>query len=271
MRAFIRAGVPYCFGGVLLLALAGCSESPQGFIKKENVALNQTLDSLEAIAAEAPEQTLGAERIALPADSPAIDMDDIGSYSIEGRANAQLFTVQDLTDPEEQSPGLHLFPALKTWQAVKVMVKDGLIDDTQGDAVPKLQHFANWRYAVVLKVQTVQAPQISSPPVSTNVTETTTYSSGTFAGGAMKGETLIYDLKDASFLGGFAFAAESSQRVESTSYGGEEEGGLQRQMDRDFTEQIKQAVFKGLLKRLPSGRVYMSGNLRQRVLNEKGK
>ena len=271
MRTFLKTSVQVFFGLFFLFLVVSCSDSPTDIITKKNSELNNTLDNLNAIAAKISDQTFDSDKILLPADSSTIDMNDIGSYAYEGNSNAQLFTVQDLLDPDSQSNSMHLFPSRMTWQSVKAMVKDGKFPKSKEESLQTLKRFFNWRYVVVIKTRSVQAPQIESQPVSTNVTDNSFRASGTFTGGRIEGDVLIYDLNDNRFIGGFPFTAQSSENVESTTYGG---GGgnedLQQQLDRDFTEQIKKAVFYGLVDRLPKDRVYMNGNLRQRVMTEKG-
>jgi len=248
-----------------------CSDSPAGIIRKRQSGLNRTLDNLNAVAAKVSEQRLGSDKVSLPAKAPVMEMDDIGSYSYDGTFNAQLFTVQDLLDPDAQSPGMHLFPSRATWRTVKAMVKDGKYPKSEEESLQAIKRLSNWRYGVVIKARSIRAPQIESQPVTTNVTDKRVYSSGTFSGGLIEGDVLIYDLDDLGFLGGFPFTARSSDHVESTTYsGGSGSEGLQGQLDRDFTEQIKQAVFFGLIDRLPNDRVYMNGNLRQRVTSARG-
>jgi hypothetical protein len=272
MKQLFRVITRLMLGVSLLIWLASCSESPSRFIKKRHSELNNTLDNLNAIAAKVPTQTFDAETADLILRTPVIDLDDIGSYGYEGSANAQLFTLEDLQDPGEQSPAMHLFPSLMTWQMAKSMVKDGNFPHVKKDALQALNRFARWRYAIVIKTRSVRAPQVASPPVSTNLTNKAVYSHGMFTGGELAGDALIYDLNDASFLGGFPFTAQSSDHVESTTYDGDDpNAGLQSRLDRDFTEQIKKSILYGILDRLPQDRVYMSGNLRQRVILERGK
>lgn len=252
--------------------LVSCSESPKGYISKNQPALSKTLGGLDAVAGSVSGQALDSDTISLPADSPVLSVDDIGNYAYQGDANAQLFTVQDFLDPAGQSPAMHLFPSRKLWQTVRTMVKDGRFETPEPESLQTLKAFSNWRYAVVLNTRSVQPPRVESDPVSTNVTDQAVDSSGTFTPGSIEGDALLYDLADARFLGGFPFAAQSSESVESITYGGGNANeGLQQQLDRDFIEQIKKAVFYGLIDRLPKDRVYMNGNLRQQVMTEKGK
>ena len=272
MRTFFRASAQLCFGLLLLLGMSSCSESPAKLVAKKQADFTRTLDNLNAIGGKVSDQKLGSETIALPAKAPVMDLDDVGSYAYEGTANAQLFTVQDLREPDEQSLGMHLFRSRATWQTVKAMIKNGKFPASEQEALQSLKCFSNWRYAVVIKARSVQAPQIASPLVSKSMTDNAVYSSGTFTSGLIEGDVLVYDLSDAGFLGGFPFTAQNSANVKTTTYGGSVgNDGLQAQLDRDFTEQIKQVVLFGLLDRLPNDRVYMNGNLRQRVMAERGK
>ena len=262
----------FFFGLSLLLFIASCSETPKGVIKKQDAALNSTLDHLSAIGAKVSDQALSSDKLSLPANSPVLDLNDIGSYSYEGNANAQLFTVQDLLDPDAQSPVMHLLPSRMLWRTVKAMVKDAQFTETEKEALLALKRFSNWRYAVVIRARSVQAPEIQSQPVSRSVTDTSVFSTGTFIGGSIEGDVLLYDLDEMAFLGGFPISARSSANVESTTYGGGSgREGLQGQLRRDFTEQIKKAVLYGMIDRLPNDRIYMNGNLRSSVMNEKGK
>ena len=256
----------------LLVFTVSCTETPKGVIKKKQAALNDTLDHLTTVGTRVSDQALGADQITLPPNSPVLDLDDIGNYAYAGEANAQLFTVQDLLDPDAQSPVMHLFQARTVWQNVRKMVKDAAFSGSEQKDLQALKGFSTWRYAVVLRARSVQAPRIQSQPMAGAVVDNTTYSTGSFIGGSIEGDALLYDLDDMAFLGGFPFSAHSSENVESTTYGaGAGNEGLQGQLDRDFTEQIKKAVFFGLVDRLPNDRVYMNGNLRQRVMNEKSK
>ena len=273
MKTFFRASTQLFLGLSLLFCIASCSDSPADIIKKKNPELKKTLDNLNAVAARVSDQALGMEKILLPpAKAPVIDLNDIGSYAYEGTSNMQLFTTQDLLDPEAKSPGMHLFPSRTTWQTVKAMVKDGKFPKSEKESLEALKGLSNWRFAVVIKARSVQAPQIASQPISGKVTDHAVYSSGAFTGGFIEGDVLMYDLDNTGFLGGFPFSAKSSENVESTTYGGSNSSnGLQNQLDRDFTEQIKKAVLYGMLDRLPNDRVYMNGNLRQRVLSDRSK
>ncbi len=74
------------------------------------------------------------------------------------------------------------------------------------------------------------------------------------------------------FLGSFPFSAESSGSVETTTYGASASAEvLQQQLDKDFADRIKEAVFFGLADRLPKDRIAINGNLQQRLETRKGK
>jgi hypothetical protein len=46
---------------------------------------------------------------------------------------------------------------------------------------------------------------------------------------------------------------------------------LQQQLDKDFADKIKEAVFFGLVDRLPKDRIAINGNLQRRLETRKGK
>ena len=235
MKTIFRASAQFFIGVSLLFCIASCADSPVDIVKKKQSELKKTLDNLNAIAGKVSDQKPGSDKISLPAKAPVMDMDDLGAYSYEGASNTQLFTVQDLLDPEGKSLRMHLFPPITTWPTVKAMVQDGKFPKSEQESLEALKRLSNWRYALVIKTRSVQAPQIASEPVSMSATDNKVYSSGTFTGGFMNGDVLIYDLDSTGFLGGFPFTAKSSENVESTTYGdGNSNDGLQQQIDRDF-------------------------------------
>jgi len=272
MKDPFQACLQLVIGASLLLCTVSCSETPQGVVKKNQAALNGTLDRLSALGARFSDQPPGYDRISLPPNAPVLDVDDIGNYAYSGAANAQLFTVQDLLDPEAKTPLMHVFRSRAAWQDVRAMVKDARFAGPEQDALKALKGFAGWRYAVVIRARSVQAPRMLSQPVVGTVVDNRTFSTGSFAGGAIEGDVLLYDLESLAFLGGFPFSARSSDNVESTTYGdaaGAE--GLQQWLDKDFADQIKKAVFIGLADQMPKDRIFINGNLRRRLETEKGK
>ena len=253
-------------GLCLLLLTVSCSDTPKDIIKKKQASLNSTLDSLNALGAKVSDQPLGSDKLSLPANAPALDVDDIGNYAYGGAANAQLFTVQDLLDPEAKSPSMHLFLSRAAWQNVKAMVKDAKFSGTEQDALKALKGFSDWRYAVVIRVRSVRAPGLPSQPGYGAL------STGTFIGGSIEGDALVYDLNDAAFLGSVPFSAQSSENVETITRGASASPELvQQQLDKDFTDRIKEAVFFGLADRLPKDRIAINGNLRHRLETRNGK
>jgi hypothetical protein len=266
MKKLFSASLQLFIGLSLLLCTASCSETPKGIIKKKQAALNSTLDSLNALGAKVSDQPLSSDKLSLPANAPALDVDDIGNYAYGGAGNAQLFTVQDLLDPEAKSPSMHFFLSRAAWQNVKAMVKDAKFSGTEQDALKALKGFSDWRYAVVIRVRSVRAPGPQSQP------GIGAFSTGTFLGGSIEGDVLLYDLDGMAFLGSFPFSAQSSENVETTTYGasaGTEV--LQQQLDKDFADKIKEAVFFGLVDRLPKDRIAINGNLQRRLETRKGK
>ena len=261
---------PACLQLVIVLPLlfftASCSETPKGIIKKKQAALNITLDNLAIVGAKVSDQPLSSDKLSLPANAPALDVDDIGNYAYGGAANAQLFTVQDLLDPEAKSPTMHLFLSRAAWQHVKAMVKDAKFSGTEQDALKELTGFSDWRYALVIRIRSLLAPGLPSQPGYGAI------STGTFIGGSIEGDVLMYDLHDAAFLGSFPFTAQSSENVETITRGASASAEqLQQQLDKDFSDRIKEAVFFGLVDRLPKDRIARNGNLQRRLETRKGK
>jgi len=261
------ASSPRLFIGLCLLLLTtSCSDTPKDIIKKKHVVLNRTLDNLTIVGTRVSDQALGPDKLTLPVDAPALDVDDIGNYAYRGAGNAQLFTVQDLLDPEAKSPTMHLFLSRAAWQNVKAMVKDAKFSLPEQDALKALTGFSDWRYAVVVRARSVRAPGLPSQPGYGAL------STGTFISGSFEGDALVYDLNDAAFLGSFPFSAQNSETVETITRGASASvEQLQQQLDKDFTDRIKEAVFFGLADLLPKDRIAINGNLRHRLETRKGK
>jgi hypothetical protein len=262
--------------GVCVAAVvSSCSPSPQGLVRKHQADYERKLASLDAIAATVVGQLCAPAAIALPAAGPKMELDDIYPFYNyrDGAASAPLFSAEDLQDPEEKNnTGMHLFPAKESWLLVRKMVRDGAFPKSKEEAVKALTRVAGWRYAVVLRGRTVQAPGMAGEVRLTNVTDQASYASGSFVPGALTGDVLVYDLEDGRFLGGFPVTAHSSEQLEVTSYGGGDPAAQrQRALELDFTEQLRTAVFYGLLDRLPQERVSMNGNIRADVNAGKGR
>ena len=262
--------------GVCVAAVfCSCSPSPPGLVRKQQADYERKLASLDAIAATVADQTCEPAAVALPAAGPKVELDDIYPFYNyrEGAASAQLFSAEDLRDPEEKNnTGMHLFPAKKSWLLVRKMGRDGAFPKSKDEAVKALARVAGWRYAVVLRSRTVQAPGMAGEVRQTSVTDRASYATGTFVPGALTGHVLVYDLEDGRFLGGFPVTARSSEQLDMTSYGGGDPAAQrQRALDRDFVEQLCTAVFYGLLGRLPPDRVSMNGNIRADVNAGKGR
>ena len=260
MRKSLSAIVQLFLGLSFLVFTVSCSETPKGIIKKKQAALNNTLTILNALGAKVSGQALGSDKISLPAGSPALDVDDIGNYSYGGAGNAQLFTVQDLLDPEAKAPFMHLFLSRAAWQNVQAMVRNAQFSGTEQENLRALNGFTNWRYAVVISARSVRAPGSQSIPGYG------AFSTGTFLSGSIEGDVLLYDLDGMAFLGSFPFSAQSSENVETTTYGASASAEvLQQQLDVDFADKIKEAVFFGLVDRLPKDRIAINGNLQRRL------